>query len=316
LLVGNFGDGTINVFNPAAGAFIAQLNDVIGAPIVVPGLWALQPGNGGSGGDKNAVYFTAGIPGPDGGNHGLFGRLQSAPALASSNVVLNGASFQPGVAPNTWIEIQGANLASTTRTWQTSDFVGNALPTELDGAGATIGGKPAYVYYISPHQLNVLVPAGTPVGPAQVQTFNEGLASGSTTIQVQAVAPAFFLAADGKHVVATHSDGSFVGPAGQTPSTGTPAKPGETIVLYGTGFGETTPAIPDGMVVGTVSPLTTPPVIMVGGTTVDLPFAGLVSAGLYQFNVTIPATTPDGDATVTAQTGGQTSPSALIPVQH
>jgi uncharacterized protein (TIGR03118 family) len=64
LLVGNFGDGTINVFNPATGAYVATLNDPIGAPIVIPNLWALQPGNGASGGDADAVYFTAGIPGP------------------------------------------------------------------------------------------------------------------------------------------------------------------------------------------------------------------------------------------------------------
>jgi uncharacterized protein (TIGR03118 family) len=72
LLVGNFGDGTTNVYNPTTGAWLATLNDVYGTPIVVPGLWALQAGNGGSGGDINAVYFTAGIPGPDGLPHGVF----------------------------------------------------------------------------------------------------------------------------------------------------------------------------------------------------------------------------------------------------
>ena len=67
LLVGNFGDGTVNAFNPTTGAYIATLNNVDGTPIVIPNLWALQVGNGGSGGDANAVYFTAGIPGPDNG---------------------------------------------------------------------------------------------------------------------------------------------------------------------------------------------------------------------------------------------------------
>jgi hypothetical protein len=51
-----------------------------------------------SGGDANAVYFTAGIPGPDNGNHGLLGRLQAAPIVTATNIV-NGASFQPAIAP-------------------------------------------------------------------------------------------------------------------------------------------------------------------------------------------------------------------------
>src|SRR5262249_23624370 len=86
LLVGNFGDGRINVYNPTTGAWIAALQDVEGNPYVIPGLWGLQVGNGKSGGDANAVYFTAGINGPDPEleTHGLFGSLQAAPATTSA----------------------------------------------------------------------------------------------------------------------------------------------------------------------------------------------------------------------------------------
>jgi uncharacterized protein (TIGR03118 family) len=77
LLVGNFGDGHINVFNPLTGAFVGTLLDESGNPIEIPGLWGLRVGNGGNGGDPNALYFSAGIPGPNGmvEDHGLFGRL-------------------------------------------------------------------------------------------------------------------------------------------------------------------------------------------------------------------------------------------------
>ncbi|HWX17592.1 MAG TPA: TIGR03118 family protein [Chthoniobacterales bacterium] len=82
LLVGNFGDGRINAFDPATGAFLGQLNDGSGNPITIKGLWGLRFGNGGSGGDPNTLYFAAGIPGPAGmvEDHGLFGSISVVPA--------------------------------------------------------------------------------------------------------------------------------------------------------------------------------------------------------------------------------------------
>jgi len=150
---------------------------------------------------------------------------------------------------------------------------------------------------------------------AQVITNNNGLTSGKATIQIQAVAPAFFPASDGKHVAATHADGSGVLPAGTGRST--PAKPGETIALFGNGFGPTNPAIPNGMMVTVDSPLVNPPTITIGGTPAQVTFAGLTAAGVYQFNVMVPATTPDGDIPVVAQLGALTTQSNItIPVQH
>ena len=73
LLVGNFGDGRINVFNPATGAWLgALMNSTNGDPFEVPGLWAIVFGNGHSGGDAFTLYFTAGI---NDENDGLFGSL-------------------------------------------------------------------------------------------------------------------------------------------------------------------------------------------------------------------------------------------------
>jgi len=77
LLVGNFGDGTINAFDPFTGNYLGTLQDASGNAISVPGLWGLQFGNGGNGGDANTLYFTAGIA--NGGkveDHGLLGSVQ------------------------------------------------------------------------------------------------------------------------------------------------------------------------------------------------------------------------------------------------
>lgn len=76
LLIGNFGDGTINAFDPVTGAFLGTLTDAAGNPIVIEGLWGLLFGNGGNGGAMNELFFTAGIPGPGAiEDHGLFGFL-------------------------------------------------------------------------------------------------------------------------------------------------------------------------------------------------------------------------------------------------
>jgi uncharacterized protein (TIGR03118 family) len=76
LLVGNFGDGTINVFNPKNDHFLGKLEGADGAPITIGDLWALIPGTGSAGSDPNKIYFTAGVQNEA---HGLFGSLAAIP---------------------------------------------------------------------------------------------------------------------------------------------------------------------------------------------------------------------------------------------
>jgi uncharacterized protein (TIGR03437 family) len=304
ILVGNFGDGLINAFNPTTGTMVGTIQDVSGNPIQNSGLWAIQFGNGGNGGDPNALYFAAGIAGE---KHGLVGSIQAAPSLTAAGVV-NAANFQTGIAQNTWVTITGANLSATTRAWTGSDFVNGKLPTKLDGVSVTVNGKPAYVEYISPKQVNILTPVDVTLSSVQVQVTNYGLVGASVSATLQILSPAFFVYNNGKYVVATHADGSVVGPT----SLGvTPAKAGETVTLWGTGFGSTNPAIPDDQVVITQSAVTTMPTIMIGGTAAQMSFGGLTGPGLYQFNVTIPSGTASGDAPVVAQAGGQNTQANL-----
>ena len=108
ILVGNFGDGTINAFDPKTGAALGTLADQNGNPIVNSGLWALIAGNGGSGGDANAIYFAAGT-----GNqqHGLLGSIQAAPVITTS-AVTNAADTATGIASNDkFITITGATAS-------------------------------------------------------------------------------------------------------------------------------------------------------------------------------------------------------------
>jgi uncharacterized protein (TIGR03118 family) len=90
LLVGNFGDGRINAFNFTTGAFLGSLTDASNNPIFIPGLWGLRSGNNGPGFDPDAVYFTAGIPGPRGQleDHGLFGRISVGVPDSGATLIL------------------------------------------------------------------------------------------------------------------------------------------------------------------------------------------------------------------------------------
>ena len=82
LLVGNFGDGTINAYDPCSGDYLGTAGDSNGQVISIPGLWALRFGNGHDGGDANTLYFTAGITGSGAlGDHGLFGSIQTADSV-------------------------------------------------------------------------------------------------------------------------------------------------------------------------------------------------------------------------------------------
>jgi uncharacterized protein (TIGR03118 family) len=312
VLVGNFGDGTINAFNPATGAFVGALSDQNGNTIAIPGLWALLLGNGGSGGDANAIYFVAGGAAQ---KHGLLGSIQAGPTLTS---VANAADTVSGIAPSTFISIYGSDLAPITRNWTLSDFTsGTKLPSSLSGVSVTVDGKPAWVYYISPKQIDVLSPVDTATGPVQVVVTDNGLVSNSMTATLQTYSPAFFLLKDNTSIAANHANGALVGATTLYAGDSSPAAPGETITLYGTGFGATNPAITDGSVVAAPQPVVTMPTITFGGASAQVVYAALISAGVYQINVVVPPTAPTGNATVTATIGGITSASnAIITVQQ
>lgn len=244
--------------------------------------------------------------------------LELSPAAASGAApqvsdVVNGASFEPTVSQSTWITIRGTNLASNTRTWTAEELASGALPQSLDGTSATINGKPASIYYISPTQLNILAPADDSAGPVEVKVTTSGQASAATAV-LSSMAPAFFTF-DGKYLAATHADNSLLGKSGlfsSAPTATTPAKPGETVVLYGTGFGATTPAVPSGRLTSEVSPLSNSVSITIGGAPAAVSFAGLVPpfAGLYQLNVVVPASVADGDQLVEATILGARTPSS------
>jgi uncharacterized protein (TIGR03118 family) len=308
LLIGNFGDGAISAFDPTSGALLGTLADPQGNTIHIPGLWGLIPGNGGSGGDNAAIYFMAGGAQQ---NHGLLGSIQAAPVV-NANAIGNAANTQTnGIAPNTYISIYGQNLSPVTRSWATTDFSGTRLPTSLSGVNVTVNGKAAYVYYVSPKQIDVLTPVDTATGPVNVVVTSNGLVSGTASVNMAAVSPALFLLKDNKSVAAVHETGGVVGATTLYAGLSTPAKAGETISFFATGMGATSPAFGDGTIPAAPLTMATAPTVSFNGTPGTVTYAGLIAAGVYQINVVVPNVAA-GDVPVTITAGGVTSASNTI----
>ena len=298
-LGGNEDDAIMGIAINQGTVYLAGATGSMNFPV----LHAAQPTRGGTATDLPNRWdgFVAAISG-----------FAQTPAITA---VLNVSGGAPVISQNTWIEIMGHGLAPDTRAWGSADFVGGQMPTQLDGVSVTVNGKPAFVEYISPTQVNVLTPIDSVSGTVQVRLQN-GSVVANLPVQVQPYAPGFFQFGAGPYVAATHADGAYLGPASLYPGVTTPAKPNEVIVLYADGFGQTTPAIVNGSEVQSGT-LPANPTIKIGGSTAQVQFAGVISPGLYQFNVMVPGNLPDGDAPVSADYNGfSTQSGALITIQH
>ncbi len=231
-------------------------------------------------------------------------------------LVANAEGASPTIAPNTWVEVQGSNLAQPgdIRIWQASDFPGNSMPTKLDTVSVTVNGKPAFVYYISPLQINILTPPDALSGSAKVAVTYNGVTSAPFTAPAQSLSPSFFVFNGGPYVAATHANGAYIGPASLYPGATTPAAPGEIVTIYANGFGPTTVPVQSGSIIqsGSLSPQ---PAITIGGVPATVQFAGLVEPGEFQFNVVVPSSLANGDQPITATYNGiSTQPGTLITI--
>jgi uncharacterized protein (TIGR03437 family) len=241
----------------------------------------------------------------------FFTILSGFPVSPAISKVANAEGEALTIGPNTWVEIKGSGLAPDTRIWQASDFVNNQMPTALDGASVTMNGQNAFVYFISPGQINVLTPPNLAAGPVQVVVTNQGAATTAFPATAQQYSTSFFVFNGGPYVVATHLDGTLIGPTALYPGSSTPAAAGETIVVYANGFGPVSPAVVSGSATQSGN-LPSLPVVRIGTSIATVTFAGLVSPGLYQFNVQVPASAVSGDSSITATFNGNTTQAGTL----
>lgn len=239
----------------------------------------------------------------------------SAPLTPVVTSVSNSASGAPGTSGSSLITIQGSNLSKTTRGWAASDFVGGSLPTQLDGVSVMVNGLAAYPNYISPTQINIVTPDDSTTGPVLVTVSNSQGTSKAFTVTKSDPMPAFFTVGS-KYISATHANGTPVGP----PSLGsgfTPAAPGETIQLYGTGFGAV--VMPAGAaVLAAPSMVVNQVTVTFDGFPAAVSYAGLIANGLDQVNVTVPSGPfADSDMLVQATVSGvKTNGILAVPVKN
>jgi uncharacterized protein (TIGR03437 family) len=242
-------------------------------------------------------------------------------------VVASSFGALPTVGPGTYIEIYGSNLATTTTDWS-QFFVNNVAPTSVQNVSVKINGESAFVNYVSPGQINALLPGDVSSGPAQATVTNSMGTSAPFSLTVAAQQPTFlappvFMIGGKQYAGALLPPDyatTFALPTGAifgVPSR--PVKPGEVIVLYGLGFGPVTPDVPVGTIApGQTTSLKSPLQILFGQTAVTPAYAGLAVGfvSLYQINVQVPQI-PDNDAVpVTFTLGGTPGAQTLYIAVH
>lgn len=248
------------------------------------------------------------------GTTSVSGSLQNsatAPVMSTGGI-LNAASYalSAPIAPGTLVAIFGSNLANGT-----GSSTAFPLSNELSGTLVTIGGEPAPLMFATPGQINAVVPYGLPVNTHVQVIVQQGDAYTSPqAITLSAATPAIFT------TTATGSgQGIIVRPDGNIAQGATPAQPGDEIVIFAGGLGDTTPEATAGQETP-LSPLlyaANTVTLAIGGKTARVDFAGLVPTltGLYQINAAVPSGVQGNAVPVVLTVAGQPSPPVTMAVQ-
>ncbi len=234
----------------------------------------------------------------------------TVPVMAN---LLDAESSRATVVAGSWAAIYGSNLSGTTRIWNTQDFnSGSALPTALSGVSVSFNGLPAPVYFISPTQLDVQVPANIS-GSVSVAVTANGSTSAVFKTTVVTNAPSLFYYAGGTKIypAAVFPDGILVGDPTQTGVSSRKAKPGDTLILFVNGLASS----PSGNIISSPIAYSSPVTVTIGTTSFTAAYAGLVAAGEFQLNAVIPTSLTPGEYPITVTVQGQTSPNnVMLPV--
>ncbi len=247
----------------------------------------------------------------------LWAQSSGAPSYDPTGLV-NAATNQAGpLAPNSLAILTGKNLSFNT---VTADLTAGQLPVQITGAGVQVlfgGGTPAHLLYISPTQINFLVPGSRTAGNTTLTVVRSGLLGPTIPVTIADVAPGIFQI--NSIAVASHADNSLV-------TSYYPARASETIVVYCTGLGQT--VLPrDSQDDGQMVPLDADPIatevtvfsqlgITLNGVAIDpscILWAGLTPgiAGMYSINLQLPATI-DVNPEIRIWVGDTASPGGVL----
>ena len=312
VLVGNFGDGTINGFDPKTGALVATMlnGTTTGGPKIVNlGLWALQFGNGKSGGDPQTLYITSGFDAGDNKQHGLLAAI--APPIQVTGIV-NAAGYTGGsIAPGEIVLLNGFAMGPSPLANGTIPAAGT-VGTTAGTTTVTFNGTPAPVLYSSASAVGVIVPYevfGSQTANVVV-TYKTGSMSPAFTIPVALTAPGLFTVNESGagEVVAYNFDGTLN-------TAANPVTRGFPVLIYATGEGQTDPTGSDGLIAS--GPFVRTPfatvTAMIAGQPAAVVYAGSAvgnTAGIMEVELVVPAlpaTTAAGALPITLTVGGVNS---------
>jgi len=320
---GSYGDGYAIQWVAGAGATLAPGKTLSGFSFQSTTSPTTMAGNSPLYGTPIPTSFVySGAPFSDGGFQFLVQQISAPPPPSTVSIKSNGIvpiySTSTTIQAGSWVSIYGSNLAAANTTWD------GTFPTKLGGTTVTINNKLAYLWYVSPGQINLQAPDDTATGTVPVVvTTSSG--SASSTVTLGQFGPSFSLL-DSTHVagIILRPDGSgaygqgsgsydIIGPTGNSLGYATvAAKAGDAVELFGVGFGATDPPEQAGQALSGSAKAVSPIGIMIGGTTVTPSFAGLTEAGLFQFNLTIPAGLGTGDVALVGLVGGVQTPAGPV----
>lgn len=216
---------------------------------------------------------------PAGAIRGQLAAAPSGPTVMAAAISADLDKNATTIAPGGLFSIFGGNLVNVAT--DLSGWIGQTLPSALNGLTVTVAGQPAPLVYVSPGQVNAQLPLGISPGGQPVVVSGPNGISGAYTLQVSAAAPAIFFSP--LAAVLKNADYSLV-------TAANPAKSGDVILVYCTGLGQTIPPMTTGLISSTIAN-TAPVTATIGGKTAAVVYsiASPNFPGLYQVAITVPA---------------------------
>ena len=261
------------------------------------------------GGGRGIVFSPDGTRIASFGDRGV--KVWSVGPRFTSESVVNAASFASGpIAPGEIISIFGAGLGPETPALGVVDSETGRLPTALEGVSVLLDGEPSPLLYVRETQINAQVPyeiAGR--SSVQLAVSYGSIDSPRATLAVSPARPALFLIPGSRSAIVLNEDGRLN-------SASQPARLGESVTLFGTGQGETSPPSGTGQMAPVMSAHRIEEAsVMVGGSAAEVVSAGLAPgfAGVFLIQVRIPDTATTGEETpVSVTIQGESSPTGVV----